>query len=90
MMINTWSLLGKKKFFRNKTENRSKKFRRSIYAVENIKKDERFTKKNIRRIRPGFGISPIYYDKIINKKSPKKILKVQSIKSEIINILKIK
>ena len=90
MMINTWNLLGKKNFYRNKNENKSKKFRRSIYAVENIKKGEIFTKNNIRRIRPGFGISPIYYDKILNKKSPKKIHKGQAIKSEIKNILKIK
>ena len=34
--------------------------------------------------------SPIYYDKILNKRSPKRILKGQAIKSEITNLLKIK
>jgi pseudaminic acid synthase len=63
-------MLGKKYFFRNQSENRSLQFRRSIYAVSDIKKGEKFTKKNIRVIRPGFGIQPIYFEKLINKKSP--------------------
>ena len=63
-------MIGKNFFFRNKSENHSLQFRRSIYAVSVIKKGEKFTKKNIRVIRPGFGISPIYFEKLINKKSP--------------------
>ena len=63
-------MMGKEYFFRNKSENQSLQFRRSIYAVSNIKKGEKFTKKNIRVIRPGFGIQPVYFEKLINKKSP--------------------
>ena len=63
-------MMGKKYFFRNKSENQSLQFRRSIYAISNIKKGEKFTKKNIRVIRPGFGIQPVYFEKLINKKSP--------------------
>jgi pseudaminic acid synthase len=60
-------LLGKKKFFRNKSEDKSKKFRRSIFVVKNLKKGDVFTKNNIRKIRPGYGLSPIYYEKILGK-----------------------
>jgi pseudaminic acid synthase len=63
-------MMGKKYFFRNKSENHSLQFRRSIYAVSDIKKGEKFTKKNIRVIRPGFGIQPLYFEKLINKRSP--------------------
>ena len=63
-------MMGKKYFFRNKSENQSLQFRRSIYAVSDIKKGEKFTKKNIRVIRPGFGIQPVYFEKLINKNSP--------------------
>lgn len=66
----TYSMMGKKYFFRNKTENQSRQFRRSIYAVSEIKKGEKFTKKNIKVIRPGFGIQPFFFEKLINKKSP--------------------
>ena len=63
-------MMGKKYFFRNKSENQSLQFRRSIYAISDIKKGEKFTRKNIRIIRPGFGVQPVYFEKLINKKSP--------------------
>ncbi len=63
-------IMGKKYFFRKVSENQSLQFRRSIYAVSDIKKGEKFTKKNIRVIRPGFGIHPVYFEKLINKRSP--------------------
>ena len=70
-VINSTSLMmGKKYFFRNKTEKQSLQFRRSIYTILQIKKGEKFTKKNIKIIRPGYGIQPVYFYKLINKKSP--------------------
>ena len=81
----TFNLLGKKSFFRNKSENKSKIFRRSIFTTKNIKKGEKFSKNNIRVIRPGYGLEPKYFKKILNKKSPINILKDEPLK---INILK--
>ena len=73
------TLLGKSFFYRNLSEKKSLQFRRSIYAVQNIKKNQLFDHSNIRIIRPGFGISPIYYNRMVNKKCPKSILKGQPI-----------
>jgi len=85
----TYKLLGKKEFYRNKTEEKSKIFRRSLFVTSNIKKNDKFTKKNIKRIRPGFGISPFYYEKIIGRKSPYDLFKGDPIKKSILNKLKI-
>ena len=63
-------LLGKKYFFRNKSENESKVFRRSIFTIRKIIKGERFSRRNIKKIRPGYGLQPIFFDKLIGKKSP--------------------
>ena len=79
-----YQLLGKKTFHRNKNEEKSKIFRRSIFATKNIKKGERFTKNNIKVIRPGFGIAPKYYDKILNKKSPMNVKEANPITKKII------
>jgi pseudaminic acid synthase len=82
-------LMGKKYFFRSKRENQSLKFRRSIYAVSDIKKGERFNKKNIKVIRPGLGIQPIYFEKLINKKSPINIKSQTPLKKLLLKKLKI-
>ena len=47
-------------------ENRN--FSRSIYITENVKKGDVLTEKNIRSIRPGFGLHPKHYYKILGKK----------------------
>ena len=44
-------------------------FRRSIFAIKDINKGEILTDKNIKRIRPGYGIEPKYYKTLIGKRS---------------------
>jgi pseudaminic acid synthase len=84
-----YKLLGKEYFYRNKSETKSKIFRRSVFATENIKKDERFSNQNIRRIRPGYGLEPKYYEKLIGKKSPTSFNKGEPLRKFILNKLKI-
>ena len=85
-----FKLLGKNSFFRNKSENKSKIFRRSIFTTKNIKKGEKFTKDNIRVIRPGYGLAPKYFNKILNKKCPINIEKFKPIPKKILKLLKLK
>lgn len=56
-----------------KDEKKSRIFRRSIFAVKDIKKGERFTEENIRSIRPAYGLKPKYIKSILNKKANKDI-----------------
>ena len=70
---------GKKFFYRNKSEKQSLIFRRSIFSTTNIKKGEKFSESNIRKIRPGFGISPKFYSDILGKKSTKSIASAEPI-----------
>ena len=48
-------------------EKSSLMYRRSIFAIDDIKKGETFTANNIRSIRPGYGLSPRYYKDLIGK-----------------------
>ena len=83
----TFKLLGKNYFFRNKIENKSKVFRRSIFATKYIKKGEKFSKDNIRVVRPGYGLEPKYFNKILNKRSPVNILKDEPLKLSILKYI---
>ncbi len=56
-----------------KDEEKSIRFKRSIYIVKDIQKGEEFTKENIRIIRPGDGLSPRYFEIIIGKKANKNL-----------------
>lgn len=52
---------------------KGKVFSRSLYAVKDIEQGEIFTKENIRSIRPGFGLHPKHYTKILGQKSKRRI-----------------
>ena len=52
-----------------KSEEKSRQFKRSIYVVKDIKKGEKFTRENIRVIRPGDGMEPKFFDLILGKKA---------------------
>lgn len=65
-------------------EEVSKVFRRSIFAVKDIKKGETFTNDNIRIIRPGFGLKPKYFKEVINKYAAQDIKRGTPIQFELV------
>lgn len=62
-----WASLGKKGFNRSVVEESSRKYRRSLYFMKDLKKGTIIQTSDIRAIRPGNGISPKFTDKIIGK-----------------------
>lgn len=54
-----------------KSEKKSRQFKRSIYVVNDIKAGEKFTTDNIRVIRPGDGLAPKNWESILGKISSK-------------------
>lgn len=61
--------IGIVKYGVSEQENSNLQFRRSIFCVEDIKKGEEITEKNIRVIRPGQGASPKYFETLIGQKA---------------------
>lgn len=62
-----WEALGEVNYERTEGEEDSLVFRRSLYVVEKMKKGDVFTSNNLRSIRPGYGLSPQYIDRILGR-----------------------
>ncbi|WP_186580813.1 pseudaminic acid synthase [Aquibacillus kalidii] len=68
-----WQAIGAITYGPTEAELNSLKFRRSIYVTKDIKAGESFTKDNIRVIRPGYGMKPKYFDKVLGRVATKDI-----------------
>lgn len=55
----------------NKNNKSSRRFARSLYVSKDIKKGEEFSVENIKSVRPGYGLHPKYYSRVIGKKATK-------------------
>lgn len=56
-------------------QKRSREDGRSLFVVEDIKKGDIITNKNVRSIRPNFGLHTMYYEEILGKKVKKDVAK---------------
>ena len=88
LIDDTYEMFKKKTFYRHNNENFYKKFRRSIYAIKNIKKGEILDKNNIKLLRPSAGLGPEYFNKILNKSSPITISYSTSLSKNILKKIK--
>ena len=60
-----WSALGRVDYGRKSSEKGNVQFRRSLYFVKDMHEGDLITPDCIRSVRPGFGMAPKHYDKII-------------------------
>lgn len=84
---NAKKAIGKIFFGPVKLEKKSKLRRRSIYCIRDIKKGDKFSFENIKKLRPGYGIAPKYFPKLIGQKAKRSIRKgdpITKLNSEII------
>lgn len=65
--LDAWSALGRAGFERQQAEEASKRYRRSIYFVRDMKAGQTITDADIRRIRPGFGLPPKNYEQVLGR-----------------------
>lgn len=58
-----------------KKQEESKVFRKSLWVAEDIAEGEVFTEKNIRSLRPGYGLHTRYLDNVLGKRAAYNIAK---------------
>ena len=69
----TWLSLGNGKNSRSSSELENRKFRRSIYFIRDLKAGSLITNKDIKRIRPAYGLPPKFYEYILGAKLLKNV-----------------
>lgn len=68
-MDETWRALGQTGLIRSEAERENRRFRRSLYAVSDIRAGEAFTPQNVRAIRPGYGLPPADLPQVLAAKA---------------------
>ncbi len=79
-----WNALGRVSYGSTKNETKSMQFRRSIYVSKDIKKGDLLTRDNIKIVRPGFGLAPKSFERLLGKKISCNLKKGTSIKWDMI------
>jgi N-acetylneuraminate synthase len=64
-----WSALGDADYSRKKAEQENAMFRRSLYVVEDVREGEEFNERNVRSIRPGFGLAPKHLKQVLGQEA---------------------
>lgn len=68
-----WQALGRVSYGPTEKEEKSRLYRRSLYISQDIAAGERFSRENVRAIRPGLGLPTVYLDLILGKQSRRNI-----------------
>lgn len=63
-----WQALGQVHYGPTEGERASMLFRRSLYVTEDMRAGEVFTARNLRAIRPGYGLPPKYLEAMLGKR----------------------
>lgn len=70
-----WAALGRVSYRREQSEEAMAGLRRSLYVVEDIAAGEEFTPKNVRSIRPGYGLKPKYLPEILGRRASRALVR---------------
>ncbi|MCQ2312271.1 MAG: pseudaminic acid synthase [Paludibacteraceae bacterium] len=81
---NTEKAMGDVVYPMNLTSIKGREFSRSLYVAEDIKAGEIVTEKNVRSVRPGFGLHPKYLKELLGKKVNQDLTKGTPMKLEFV------
>lgn len=70
-----WGARGRGEIGETAAEKPSVVFRRSLYVVEDVQRGAELTSRNVRSIRPGFGLSPHLLDQVLGKTATRNLLR---------------
>jgi pseudaminic acid synthase len=66
-------------------EKVSKLYRKSLFVIDDIKKGELLTERNIKSIRPGYGLHPRYMQKVLGRRVIKNVKRGMPLRWELLD-----
>jgi sialic acid synthase SpsE len=75
-----WRSLGKVGYDLEGCEKGSVMFRRSLYVVEDIPAGAPLTERNIRSIRPGYGLPPKHFGEVLDRRAARDLKRGEALK----------
>jgi pseudaminic acid synthase len=80
-----WQAMGTINYQPTEAEKKSVLYRRSLYIARDMKAGDIFTPNNLKSVRPGLGLPPIYYDVILGKKVKQDVRKGTPVSWDLLN-----
>jgi len=77
--------LGRVTYELSEKQQKSREHAKSMFVSRNIKAGEFFTEDNIKVVRPGYGLHPKYYRKVIGKRAKRDIEKGEPLRIDLID-----
>lgn len=65
--------IGKVRYGASEAERGNTVFRRSLFVVEDVKSGEKFNARNVRSIRPGNGLAPREYTRVLGRRAKRDV-----------------
>jgi pseudaminic acid synthase len=78
-------MMGKADYELDSKKLKSREFSRSLFISEDVKKGEILTEKNVRSVRPSYGMHPKYLKKVLGKKVSQDLKKGTPLKKDLIS-----
>ena len=70
-----WASLGVADYRRGEVETANRQFRRSLYVVRDVKKGSAVTARDVRSIRPGFGLEPKRLPEVLGRNASRDLVR---------------
>lgn len=79
-----WQGLGRVTYGGTQAEEKSRVFRRSLYISRDLTAGDTLTPENVRIVRPGFGLPPKYYERILGKRVNRNVRRGEPLQWELL------
>jgi N-acetylneuraminate synthase len=79
-----WQGLGRITYGGTQAEEKSRSFRRSLYIARDLTAGDLLTPDNVRIVRPGFGLLPKYYERIMGRRVNRNVKRGEPLRWELL------